>query len=100
MGKKLYVGNLSFNTTEESFKGLFAEIGEVASMNFLIDHNTGKSKGFAFIEMANEDDAKTAIEKLNGTEFNGRKIRVNEAYDDYQKANNQRHKRNFRNNYK
>lgn len=79
MAKKLYVGNLSFNTTEESLNAKFSECGAVESAKIITDRNTGRSKGFGFVEMTNDDDADAAIEKMNGTEFDGRKIVVSEA---------------------
>lgn len=79
MGNKLYVGSIPFNATEEDLRELFSAIGEVDSVKLITDHNTGQSKGFAFIEMAFEDDAKKAISGLNGTTFMERTIIVNEA---------------------
>ncbi|OHE55183.1 MAG: RNA-binding protein [Thermodesulfovibrio sp. RBG_19FT_COMBO_42_12] len=79
MGKKLYVGSISFNATEESLKDLFSTIGEVESVKIITDTDTGRSKGFGFIEMSSEEDAKKAIEQLNGTKFMERVLVVNEA---------------------
>jgi RNA recognition motif-containing protein len=79
MGKKLYVGSISFNATEESLQDLFSSIGEVESVKIITDQETGRSKGFGFIEMSSEDDAKKAIEQLNGTKFMERALIVNEA---------------------
>jgi len=79
MGKKLYVGSISFNATEESLKDLFSTIGEVESVKIITDTDTGRSKGFGFIEMSSEEDAKKAIEQLNGTKFMERVLIVNEA---------------------
>lgn len=79
MGKKLYVGNLSYSTTEDDIRDAFAKIGEVASAKLIIDPTNGRSKGFAFVEMANDDDAQKAISSLNGTDLQGRTINVNEA---------------------
>jgi len=79
MGKKLYVGNISFQVTDDSLTEHFAKIGEVASVKIITDMQTGHSKGFAFIEMANEEDAAKAIEELNGQPFLERNIVVNEA---------------------
>jgi RNA recognition motif-containing protein len=78
MSKRIYVGNLSFQTTENDITDLFGQIGEVESANLITDRDTGRSKGFGFVEMGNED-ADKAIAQLNGTEFNGRSITVNEA---------------------
>ncbi|MBI4682848.1 MAG: RNA-binding protein [Nitrospirae bacterium] len=79
MGKKLYVGSISFNASEEDLIKLFSTIGEVESAKIITDANTGQSKGFAFIEMASEEDAKKAITDLNGSSFMERAIVVNEA---------------------
>jgi len=78
MSKKIFVGNLSFQTTEADLDGLFGQIGTVESVSIITDRATGRSKGFAFVEMSNED-ADAAIQKLNGTELSGRKLTVNEA---------------------
>ena len=78
MSKKLYVGNLSFQTTESDLDGLFAQIGPVESVNIINDRDTGRSKGFGFVVME-DADAEKAIQRLNGTEFNGRPLTVNEA---------------------
>lgn len=79
MGKKLYVGNLSFNMDEGSLNDLFATFGTVESAKIITDRESGRSKGFAFVEMASDSDAASAIEKLNGTEQLGRSINVSEA---------------------
>ena len=79
MGKKLYVGSISFNATEESLQDLFSSIGEVESVKIITDQDTGRSKGFGFVEMSSEEDAKKAIEQLNGTKFMERALIVNEA---------------------
>jgi RNA recognition motif-containing protein len=79
MGNKLYVGNLPFNTTEQSLNELFADHGAVTSARIITDRETGRSKGFGFVEMSNGDEAQSAIETLNGQEFQGRKLVVNEA---------------------
>jgi len=79
MGSKLYVGNLPFNTTEQSLSDLFADHGAVTSARIITDRETGRSKGFGFVEMSNGDEAQSAIETLNGQEFQGRKLVVNEA---------------------
>jgi cold-inducible RNA-binding protein len=79
MGKKLYVGSISFNATEESLQELFASIGEVESVKIITDQDTGRSKGFGFVEMSSAEDAKKAIEQLNGTKFMERALIVNEA---------------------
>jgi len=79
MGKKLYVGNLSFNMDEDMLNGIFSAIGAVDSVKIITDRDSGRSKGFAFVEMNSDSDAQTAIEKLNGTEQLGRSINVSEA---------------------
>ena len=81
MAKKLYVGNLSYNTTEDSLRNLFAGFGTVASAKNIFDRETGNSKGFGFIEMNTDEEANAAIAGTNGQEFEGRQIRVNEAMD-------------------
>jgi len=79
MAKKLYVGNLSYSTTESILSELFGTIGEVASVNLITDRMSGRSKGFAFVEMAEESAAEQAIAELNGKEMDGRTIKVAEA---------------------
>jgi len=79
MGKKLYVGNLSYSTTEASLSEAFSAFGEIASVNLITDRMTGRSRGFAFVEMAEESAAKSAIEGLNGKPLDGRNLRVDEA---------------------
>ncbi|MEO1927946.1 MAG: RNA-binding protein [Nautiliaceae bacterium] len=75
--KTIYVGNINYQATEEDLKPLFSEYGEVLSVKIINDRETGRSKGFGFIEM--ESGAETAIEELDGKEFQGRRLRVNEA---------------------
>ncbi len=77
--KKLYVGNLSFEVTEGDLKELFSEAGTVESVNVITDRASGRSKGFAFVEMASEEEAKGAISKFNGHSLKDREIVVNEA---------------------
>ena len=81
MAQKIYVGNMSYGTTEVSLKNLFSQYGEVVSAIVIKDRFTEQSKGFGFVEMAEESAARDAIAALNGTEFEGRRIRVNEAED-------------------
>jgi RNA recognition motif-containing protein len=81
MAKKLYVGNLSYNTTEDGLRNLFTGFGTVASAKIVADRETGNSKGFGFVEMGTEEEADAAITGTNGREFEGRQIRVNEAMD-------------------
>ena len=75
----IYVGNLSFNVTEDELKGVFAEFGEVVSANIITDRYTGKSKGFGFIEMPNQSEAENAIKELNESPLKDRNIIVNQA---------------------
>ena len=79
MSKRIYVGGLPFSTTEAEMNTLFAPLGAVTSAKLITDRDTGQSRGFGFVEMANDAEATTAIEKLNGTDFGGRKLTVNEA---------------------
>ena len=79
MSNKLFVGNLSFNTTENDLQDAFAEAGKVDSSQVIIDRATNRSRGFGFVEMASDDAAEAAIKKLNGRDIKGRPIRVNEA---------------------
>jgi len=79
MAKKLYVGNLSYSTTEGNLSELFGAFGEVVSVNLITDRMTGRSKGFAFVEMAEYDAAQEAINQLNGKEVEGRALKVAEA---------------------
>ena len=79
MASKLYVGNLSYQTESESLRTLFAQFGEVVSATILTDRDTGRSRGFGFVEMGSEDAATAAIQALNGSEFEGRNLKVNEA---------------------
>ncbi len=79
MGRKLYVGNLPYSVTEESLAAKFSECGRVESAKVITDRATGQSKGFGFVEMSSDSEAQAAIDKLNGTQYNGRPLRVNEA---------------------
>jgi cold-inducible RNA-binding protein len=79
MAKKLYVGNLSYQMTEDSLKDIFSPIGEVLSAKIITDAATGRSKGFGFVEMASDEDANKAIADLNGTNVMDRAINVSEA---------------------
>ena len=79
MGTKLYVGNLSFNTTETDLQDLFAQVGPVNEVMLMQDKFTGKSRGFAFVTMGNEADAQKAIAEFNGKTVEGRPLTVNEA---------------------
>ena len=79
MAKKLYVGNLTYETTDNDLQNLFAPFGTVQSAQVIMDRDTGRSKGFGFVEMNNADEAQAAINALNGQESNGRALKVNEA---------------------
>lgn len=79
MAMKLYVGNLSFQTSSEDLQQLFAQAGTVESASVVEDRDTGRSRGFGFVEMASPEEGQKAIEQFNGTDFNGRNLTVNEA---------------------
>lgn len=79
MAKNIYVGNLSYDTDESSLEGLFAEFGAVDSIRLIVDRDTGRSKGFAFVEMATDEEGSAAITGLNEKEVDGRRLIVNEA---------------------
>lgn len=79
MAKKLYVGGLPYSTTQDELRDAFAKAGAVTSATIIMDRMTGRSKGFGFVEMANDDEALAAIEMWNGKEFGGRTLTVNEA---------------------
>ena len=76
---KLYVGNLSFNTSNQDLSDLFAQIGTVETATVVEDRDTGRSRGFGFVEMSSREEGEKAIEELNGKEFAGRELKVNEA---------------------
>lgn len=79
MGSKVYVGGLPYSTTDQQLNDLFAQHGNVTSARIITDKFTGQSRGFGFVEMATDDEAKNAITALNGTQFGGRTLTVNEA---------------------
>ncbi|MEI6386075.1 MAG: RNA-binding protein [Spirochaetota bacterium] len=81
MGRKIYVGNLSFSSNEDSLRRLFQSHGTVASAKIITDRDSGASKGFAFVEMGTDDEARAAISACNGIDLDGRQIKVNEAMD-------------------
>ncbi|MCA1753800.1 MAG: RNA-binding protein [Spirochaeta sp.] len=81
MGKKIYVGNLNYNTSESDLTELFEAYGTVVSTAVITDRDTGNSKGFAFVEMGSEDEARAAISALDGNEVDGRQLKVNESID-------------------
>jgi cold-inducible RNA-binding protein len=77
--KNLFVGNLSFQTTESDLRTLFQPFGQITRVHLAMDRETGRARGFAFVEMPNDDEAKNAIAALDGKEFGGRNVKVNEA---------------------
>ena len=79
MGNKLFVGSLPFETTDAELSEVFSKAGTVESANVITDRNTGRSRGFGFVEMSSDEEAKKAIEELNGTDLKGRNIVVSEA---------------------
>jgi len=81
MGKKLYVGNLSYNTTEATLRELFQAYGQVDSVKIITDRDSGQSKGFGFVEMGSEAEAQAATAGTNGRDVDGRQLKVNEAMD-------------------
>lgn len=79
MSQKIYVGNLGFSVNNDALKTKFEQYGTVSSANVIMDRDTGRSKGFGFVEMSNSNEASAAINSLNGTEFEGRQMNVSEA---------------------
>jgi len=79
MSKKLYVGNLAYTVNDQKLNEAFSAFGEVVSAKVITDYESGRSKGFGFVEMANDNDAKNAIQQMDGKEIEGRAVRVNEA---------------------
>ena len=79
MGKKLYVGNLPFSATEQVLTDTFGQCGKVESAKIITDRDTGRSKGFGFVEMSTDEEAQQAINKFNGADYDGRPMTVNEA---------------------
>ena len=79
MGKKLYVGNLPYSADQKALEETFSQCGTVDSANVIMDRDTGKSRGFGFVEMSSDSEAQKAIEELNGFNMDGRELRVNEA---------------------
>jgi cold-inducible RNA-binding protein len=77
--KNIFVGNLSFSATEDSVRGLFEAYGTVERVSIIADRDTGRSRGFAFVEMPNDGEGDKAVQALNGSDFGGRKLNVNEA---------------------
>ncbi len=91
MAKKIYVGNMNYATTEDQLNNLFGQYGTVLSVNIINDRDTNRPKGFGFVEMEEEDAAEAAISALNGFEYDGRNLRVNEALERKPKRNNFRY---------
>lgn len=81
MSKKIYIGNLPFSSTEDELRSLFSQHGDVQSVNVITDRETGRARGFAFVEMSQASDAANAIKSLDGSDLGGRSLRVNEAED-------------------
>jgi RNA recognition motif-containing protein len=79
MATKLFIGSLAWGTTDDSLKDFFSQAGTVVSANVIVDRETNRSKGFGFVEMSSDDEAKAAVDQLNGKELDGRAIVVNEA---------------------
>jgi RNA recognition motif-containing protein len=79
MATKLFIGSLAWTTTDDSLRDFFATVGTVSSANVIVDRDTNRSKGFGFVEMSSDEEAKKAIDELNGKELDGRAIVVNEA---------------------
>lgn len=79
MAKKLFVGGIPYSTSEDALRAIFSKVGTVESVAIITDRMTGRSKGFGFVEMSNDDEAQKAIETLNDTDLEGRKISVKEA---------------------
>ena len=79
MGNRLYVGNLAYETTEDSLREAFSQWGEIAEVKVILDRDTGRSRGFAFVEMQTQEGATAAVENMNGALVDGRPLRVNEA---------------------
>jgi RNA recognition motif-containing protein len=88
MTNKIYIGNLDYSITEENLKEIFGEYGTVEEAKVIVDRETGRSKGFAFVTMETEEEANKIIEELNGAELEGRNIKVSEARE--RKRNNNR----------
>lgn len=90
MGKKLYIGNLSYSVDSHQLTDLFGQVGTVDSANVIMDRDSGRSKGFAFIEMSESSAAEAAIERFNGSDFGGRAMNVSEAKPQAPRSNDSR----------
>lgn len=86
--KNIFVGNLDFNTAEDDLRQLFSQYGSVSRVSLMTDRDTGRSRGFAFVEMANSEEGEKAILSLNGTQVGGRTINVNEARPKVERGGN------------
>ncbi len=95
MAKKLFVGGLSYETTDETLKETFSQVGTVETADIIFDRMSGRSKGFGFVEMSTEEEAQKAIETLNGTELDGKTITVNEARPKESRPSQGRFKRDY-----
>ncbi len=95
MAKRLFVGSLSYSTTQSQLEDLFSQVGKIASLNLIIDKFSGRSKGFAFVEFATDGEADEAIKKFNNFELDGRKLVVNEARPQEDRPNRQNGRGNF-----
>lgn len=88
MSKKLFVGGISWGTSDNDLRSLFSQYGEVADAKVILDRDTGRSRGFGFVTLNDADSARRAIEELDGSEFDGRRIRVNEAEEKPRRSGN------------
>jgi len=88
VSNRVYVGNVNFRTTEDGLRALFSSHGEVISVRMITDRETGRYRGFSFVEMATEEQANNAVEALNGTELDGRPLKVNIAHEREPRQNN------------
>jgi RNA recognition motif-containing protein len=95
MAKKLYVGNLSFDMTDQELEGIFSEYGKVTSASVVTDRYTNKSRGFGFVEFAEDADAIKAKEAVDGKDFGGRSLRVDEAKEPRERESRERPSRNY-----
>lgn len=95
MAKKLYVGNLSYSVTQEQLENLFAQAGEVTEASIITDRDSGRSKGFGFVEMSTEEEAQEAISKFNGYSLDNRTLTVNEARPREERPRNRDNRDNY-----
>ena len=95
MGKKLYIGNLSYTVDSTQLNDLFGQVGTVESANVIMDRDSGRSKGFAFVEMAADQEAEAAIQKFNGTDLGGRAMNVSEAKPQAPRTNDYSSRRSY-----